>query len=730
MSGSQSPPPKILPPRIPRLRRPMAAAACALCLVPAAPRAQPAGGELALSEIAVTAEAPPAAAPGPGSGARPAAASAGYVGGLTGIGGALRPVEAASAGVITGAQVNSRPVTRPGEVLEAVPGLIVTQHSGEGKANQFFLRGFNLDHGTDIAIHLDGMPVNMRTHAHGQGYADLNVLIPELVGAVEFHKGPYFVRDGDFASAGSVRIDYLDTLARTVALTSVGSFGYRRGLGMASVPLGAGNLLVAGEAQTYDGPWDVPDRLAKLNGVARYSQGTALDGLSVTGMAYWGRWNATNQIPERAVAQGIIGRFGTLDPTDGGDTGRFSLSGRWSGTDETGVTRASAYVVRYRMNLWNDFTYALNDPVNGDQFRQRDDRVLGGGEVSHVFQGELAGLPMETEIGLQTRTDATRVGLLNTTNRLTRSTVRDDRVLEASAALYAENRIRWTDWLRTSVGVRADGYRADVRSDTPANSGRARDGIVNPKLGLVLGPWAETELYLNYGGGFHSNDVRGVVARVDPASPLFDVARSPFLVPSTGYEVGIRNRSIAGLETALALFRLDFASENLFQGDSGTTEPSRPTRRFGLEWTNRYALTPWLRLEGDLTVTNARFADRDPAGRRVPDAPTTIASAGITLGEGTGWFGSMRLRYFGPRPLIEDNSVRSRPTALLNGRVGYAFESGISLSLDVLNLTNARADQITYFYASRLPGEAEGVADRHVHPVEPTAVRLTLAGRF
>ncbi|TXM96061.1 TonB-dependent receptor plug domain-containing protein, partial [Methylobacterium sp. WL122] len=655
----------------------------------------------------------------------------GYVGGTTGVGGTLRSVDAASAGVISGAEINSRPITRPGEVLESVPGLIVTQHSGEGKANQFFLRGFNLDHGTDIAIDVDGMPVNMRTHAHGQGYADINFLIPELVGAVEFHKGPYFVRDGDFASAGSVRIDYLDTVAKSVALTSFGSFGYARALTIASAPLGQGNLLVAGEAQVYDGPWDVPDALRKLNGVVRYSQGTALDGFSVTGMAYASRWTATNQIASRAVSEGLIGRFGSLNPSDGGDSSRFSLSGRWSMTDDTGVTRASAYVIRQQLNLFNDFTYFLNDPVNGDQFHQLDQRILGGGEVSHVFQGDLYGLPMENEIGLQTRTDSIRVGLFNTTNRQFRSGVLDDRVLEASGAFFYDNRVRWTDWLRTSVGFRADGYYADVVSDTAANSGKARDGVVNPKLGLVLGPWADTELYLNYGGGFHSNDVRGVTATIDPTSSLFNTTRSPFLVPSTGYEVGIRNRSIAGLETAVALFRLDFASENLFQGDTGTTEPSRPSRRFGVEWTNRYAVTPWLKLEGDLTVTNARFSDVDPAGNRIPEAPTTIASAGFTFGEGLGWFGSMRLRYFGPRPLIEDDTVRSKPTALLNGRVGYNFDSGFCLSLDVLNLTNAKSDQITYYYVSRLPGEgADGVADRHFHPVEPTAVRLTLAGRF
>ncbi len=523
--------------------------------------------EVALSEISVTAEAPAPIQTGP-------AASAGYVGGTTGIGGALLPVDSASAGIVSGAQVNSRPVTRPGEILEAVPGLIVTQHSGEGKANQYFLRGFNLDHGTDIAITVDGMPVNMRTHAHGQGYADINFLIPELVGAVEFHKGPYFVRDGDFASAGSVRIDYLDSVPRNLALTSIGSFGYGRALTITSVPLGQGTLLVAGEAQVYDGPWVVPDALRKINGVARYSQGTALDGFSVTGMAYAAKWTATNQIPERAVVSGALDRFGSLNPTDGGDSSRVSLSGKFSATDSTGITRASAYVIRYQMNLFNDFTYYLNDPVNGDQFHQLDQRILGGGEVLHIFQGDLLGRPLEVEIGAQTRTDSIRVGLFNTTFRQFRSGVLDDRVLESSGALYLDTRVRWTEWLRTSVGVRADGYSADVRSDTPANSGRATDGIVNPKLGLALGPFFDTELYLNYGGGFHSNDARGVTATVDPLSPLFTVTRSPFLVPSTGYEVGLRNRSIVGLETSLALFRLDFASENLFQGIPAPRSPA------------------------------------------------------------------------------------------------------------------------------------------------------------
>ena len=500
--------------------------------------------ETTLEEISVTSETAAAAAPQAGP-----SASGGYVGGTTGIGGISRPVDSASSGVISGAQLNSRPVTRPGEVLEEVPGLIVTQHSGEGKANQFFLRGFNLDHGTDIALFLDGMPLNMRTHAHGQGYADINFLIPELVGAVEFHKGPYFVRDGDFASAGSVRIDYLDTTAKNVALTSIGSFGYRRALSITTVPLGEGNLLLAGEAQVYDGPWVVPDALRKINGVARYSQGTPLDGFSVTGMGLRGPLDRHQPDP-RARRHGRADRPLRDNQSHGrGATPAASLCrAKFSATDDTGVTRASAYVVRSQLNLFNDFTYFLNDPVNGDQFHQLDQRIMGGGEALHIFQGDLFGMPMENEIGVQTRTDSIRVGLFNTTSRQYRSGVLDDRVLETSGAFYFDNRVRWTDWLRTSVGFRADGYYASVASDTPANSGKARDGIVNPKLGLTLGPWFDTELYVNYGGGFHSNDVRGVTATVDPTSSLFNTTRSPFLVPSTGYEIGLRNRSIAGLE--------------------------------------------------------------------------------------------------------------------------------------------------------------------------------------
>ena len=422
--------------------------------------------------------------------------------------------------------------------------------------------------------------------------------------------------------------------------------------------------------------------------------------------------------------------FGTLDPTDGGNASRLSLSTRWSRTDAGSATRVEAYVIRSTMNLWNNFTYFLNDPVNGDQFHQLDKRTLGGFNISHTFKSELAGRRMENEIGVQGRFDDIRVGLENTAARQSLSPVRFDSVRENSLSFYGENRIWWNQWFRTTAGLRGDFYNARVTSDNPLNSGRAHDGIASPKFGAVIGPFYNMELFFNAGRGFHSNDARGTTIRVDPVT-LLPADRVPFLVRSQGAEVGLKVKPIAGFESTVALFMLDFASENLFVGDAGTTEASRPSRRVGVEWTNHYKPVSWLSFDVDLALTKARFRDNDPAGRHVPGAPTFIAAAGFTFGEDKGWFGGMKLRYFAPRPLIEDKSTKSPATALVNGRIGYKFENGVKLQLDVLNLLGSKSDQISYFYESRLPGEpAAGIADRHFKPVEPRAFRVTLAGEY
>jgi outer membrane receptor protein involved in Fe transport len=700
----------------------------------------------------------------------PAAVNAAPAANAAGASAASTPVMSSSEQNVSGEDVNARPFSRPAEALEVVPGLIITQHSGDGKANQYFLRGFNLDHGTDLAISVDDMPVNMRTHAHGQGYADLNFLIPELIGSVNIRKGPYFADEGDFSSVGSVHVSLLDSVNKTMASITAGSFGYRRILGITSTKLGEGTLLIAGEANTYNGPWDNPDNLRKLNGVVRYSRGTAEDGFSLTGMAYANKWNSTDQIPSRAIASGEIGLYGAFDPSDGGNSNRFSLSGRWAQTDAGGSSKANFYVIKSSLNLWNNFTYFLTDPVNGDQFHQHDDRILGGVNASHTFKDQFAGLPMETEIGVQSRYDDIRLDLSNTVQRQFLSPTRSDAVQEGSVGVFVQNTLHWTDWLRTNVGWRGDFYQTSVNSFfTPANSGSANAFIGSPKFGVVFGPFAKTELFINAGEGFHSNDARGVTITESPTdgSPL---QASPFLVKTKGAEVGLRSKLVPGLTSSMSVFLLDSASEILFAGDAGNTKASRPSRRYGVEWTNDYRPLSWLSLEGDIAVTHARFRGDDPEqtalyaslagfpaaqignapGNYIPGAPNVIASAGIRLGEKIGWFSALRYRYFGPRPLTEDNAFVSPATGLLNGQLGYRFDNGWRVQLDAFNLLNSHSDQITYAYGSLLKSDSlfamcfppagaptapaavcqTGVMDRVLHPVEPLAIRLTIAGQF
>jgi hypothetical protein len=638
--------------------------------------------------------------------------------------------QSASQGVVMAGELLAQPAYRTGEMLEAVPGLIVTQHSGEGKANQYFLRGFNLDHGTDIAITIDGMPVNMRTHGHGQGYADTSFMIPEIMRGLSYRKGPYFASEGDFASAGAIHLDIVDRFERNFAQVEIGSFGHRRAVTGMSAPVGGdGSVMVAGEIVHFDGPWDVPEDLHRLNGVMRFSRGSYANGFAITAMAYSGEWTATSQIPQRAVDSGLIDRFGSLDPTDAGEARRFSLSARWHETTGDTATRVNAYAIKSSLDLFHNFTYFLSDPVNGDQFKQMDDRVIVGASASRTFLRTAFGrVKSETTVGIQTRYDDIKVGLFNTRDRSVLSTVRDDRVKEASVGIFGENTLRWTSWLRTTAGLRGDLYWTDVASNLAVNSGKETDAMLSPKLGLVLGPWSGTELYLNAGTGFHSNDARGTTTTIDPVSG--DPAdKTPFLVRSKGAEVGLRSQPWRGFLSTLSLFVLDFDSEIVFIGDAGNTEASRPSRRVGAEFTVDAKLTPWLTLDFDVAYTQARFREDDPAapGRRIPGAVEGVISAGLSFHDVFGgWFGGVKVRYFGPRPLIEDNSVRSEATTTVSARLGYKFANGLIVRLDGFNLLNEDASQIDYYYASRLPGEpAGGVEDIHFHPLEPRSFRLS-----
>ena len=641
----------------------------------------------------------------------------------------LGVADSANAGSVTQRQLDARTSYRPGELLEAVPGLIVSQHSGEGKANQFYLRGFNLDHGTDLRTTVDEMPVNQRSHGHGQGWTDLNFLIPELAMRLDYKKGPYAAAQGDFSSAGAASVVYANRLTQGVASLGIGQNGFRRALLADTRDAGDGSLLYALEAQHNDGPFTQPDRYRKRNGVLRYSQGYANNGFNVTAMAYDASWNATDQIPLRAVRDGSLGRFDAIDASDGGKAQRYSLSGAWRQTTDDVSSRVSAYVIANRLALFSNFTYAMDDPVNGDQFAQPDRRVTAGLDASHTWHRHTDRGSSDTTFGVQIQNDNIHNGLYHTRQRQIVSTTRQDHIVETSIGVYGENSTRWSRSLRTVAGLRADAYRFDVRCDRAANSGTASDHLFSPSLSVIAGPWRETEAYVNIGNGFHSNDARGTTITLDPKTgEAADKVTS--LVRSRALEAGLRSAAIAGLQTSLSLYRLDFDSELLFIGDAGATEAGRPSRRYGIEFSSYYKAASWLSLDLDLAYARARSRGSDPAGDFIPGAIEGVAQLAMTLTPAGPWSGSLRLRYFGPRPLIEDNSVRSAASVGLNGRLAYQIDKTLRVEVEGYNLANRRDSAIDYYYASRLPGEAQPVDDIHFHPVESRSLRLTLVKNF
>lgn len=653
----------------------------------------------------------------------------------------------ASQGTVTQAQLAHRPLLRPAEVLETVPGLIVTQHSGDGKANQYFLRGFNLDHGTDLASFVDGVPINMPSHAHGQGYTDLNFLIPELINTVQYRKGPYNAADGDFASAGTVQIQQLRKLPENFIELTLGSFDYRRLLAAGSAPLAGGDLLAAADISRADGAWDVPENSQRENVQLRYSRGNLNNGWSLALSHYQSEWDSTDQVAQRAIDSGLISRFGSLNSSDGGDTQRTALTFNWAAKDAQGKQLLDLYAIRYRLNLFSDFTYFLNNPVGGDQFHQADERAVLGGRFEQTFFNQWFGYQSQNKLGFTTRNDIIDgVGLFLTENRQRFDTISNDKIKQSSAGLYVENLTKWLPYLSSTLGLRGDIYHFDVDSNLPINSGTNTAHKFSPKLGLVFGPFQHTEYYANYGYGFHSNDARGTTIHINPdprdAGYLEPVDAVSPLVRTKGGELGMRAEWLPNLHSTLALWQLDSDSELVFVGDAGNTEASRPSRRRGLELTNYYQPSRMWQLDVDAAFSQSRFTDDDPAGKYIPDSIATTASMGLAYTPDSPWSAGLRMRYFGPRVLIEDKSIRSKTSTLFNAEVGYQFNPRLHGTLEALNLFNQKANDIEYYYASCLKTEnalaecdatatnRDGMIDRHIHPTEPFQLRASLRVTF
>ena len=636
----------------------------------------------------------------------------------------------ASQGVVSKQEIEIRPLLRTGDVLELVPGMVVTQHSGTGKANQYFLRGFNLDHGTDFATFVDGMPVNMRTHGHGQGYTDLSFVIPETIGSLAYKKGPYYADVSNFSSAGSAEISTVASFEDGQVELAAGENAFYRAVIMDSAERGPGTASYALELTSYDGPWvDIKEDVQKLNLLLKYGWNTAGGEATVTAMAYDNEWNSADQIPQRAVNSGLIDELGSLDDTVGGQSSRYSLSASWKGPQ----LDLTAYAIRSKLKLWSNFTYFLDDPVNGDQFEQKDYRWLYGGRANYRQESLVGGVAMVNRLGLELRyDDIDEVGLYQSVGRRQLGPVRSDRVDEWSAGVYGENQIAWTGRLRTVLGLRYDYFDFDVENLVDLNvndialadnSGRDHADKVALKGSAIFTLSDQWEAYASAGQGLHSNDARGITTVVDPGNGNAVEPVDP-LVDSLGYEVGLRGFLNDRLNTSVALWSLELDSELLFVGDAGNTEASRKSEREGLELTAYYRLTDEWTVDVEYSYADAKFTDDAPEGNDIPGSIEHVLQTGISADLASGWFGSLRLRYFGPRPLVEGGSVESDGSTVVNLRAGYRTPRW-TLKMDVLNLLDSGDHDIDYFYTSRLPGEgSDGVEDVHYHVLEPRAFRV------
>jgi hypothetical protein len=675
-------------------------------------------------------------------------------------------------GTVGATELETRPILRSGEVLETVPGLIITQHAGGGKANQYYLRGFNLDHGTDLAVFIDDMPLNLPSHAHGEGYSDMNIVIPEFVRRVNFEKGPYYADIGNYGSAGSAHVEYFKTLPENFMKVEGGMLGYGRAVFGASQKLGAGNLLYGGEAYYDNGPWVHPDAFTKVNGLLAFSQGDDANGLGITARGYHGRWHSSDQIPVSAVS--LVGLYGTLDPTDGGHSQRYSLQPEWHRQSANSASKVTAYVFYYDLDLFSDFTYFLVDPVRGDQFEQQDRRWVAGFDAHHTIFGQWAGRKMENTLGLQFRNDWINNGLYATENRVRMekadyntddptppilpATRERDRFTDTIVSFWAENKIQWFDKLRSVVALRGDdersvvtslGYSASVNA---ANSGSASKFLPSPKASLIFGSWANTEFYAQCGFSFHSNDGRGTTQTVEPISvdspyPNTPSSKIPPLVQTKGGEIGVRTVTVPHLQSTFSLWYLYSNSELQQSGDTGGTSASaQPSNRYGIEWANYYTPREYLAFDFDVANSRALFTAVDPddaapdspGGKRVPEAVGVVISSGIALRDWNGFSSSMRLRYFGPRDLTSDGIFRSNQTVLLNGEFGYQIGKNWHASAEFLNILDRNDSDIDYAYESRvIPGLTSAgtpvgpsVFTRVAHPVEPFQVRFSLKRTF
>ena len=627
-----------------------------------------------------------------------------------------------SEGLVGYSDFSTRPLQRVGELVEVVPGMVATQHSGEGKANQYFLRGMNLDHGTDFSVYFEDMPVNFRSHAHGQGYLDLNFVIPEIVSTIRYAKGPYRADRGDFSTAGTASMRIYDQVEKPFIDLGIGSDGYLRSVGAASMEAFSGHLLGAVEFLRNDGPWDLSGNIQKDNLLVKYSGQHRGYDTKLLASYYTNAWNSTDQIPERLVSLGRIGRFGYVDPTLGGNSKRATLIGGI----ENDYLSVGGFISDYALDLFGNFTYTLEDRKNGDQHQQVDRRTIYGGHAHRVFEINNS---TELNLGLDLRIDdIDHADLYGTTSRIRHKSIRQDSIDWLSVGTFAELKIHLTEKLRGHIGIRQDFYDFDVDASLQENSGSDSETHWIPSLGAAYAVSDTTEVYVNWGKGFHSNDVRGKTIRVDPIT-LLPVDTVDLFVDQEGAEIGIRTEPWSDLHISMTYFWLESDSELLFVGDTGSTEPSDGSKRSGFETNIFWNLSDFWTIDLLASIVDSEFKNVESHLNAIPNAHGRVIGAGITYVNLDNWTASLRIRHFGDAALTEDNSQRHESTTLFNLGISYDFGS-VETGVELINLFDAQDIDIAYWYASRLPDETEPVEDIHFHPTDPFSVRASLRWKF
>lgn len=640
-----------------------------------------------------------------------------------------RPVASSSQQFIPDKEILLQPQGRPAQVLRLIPGMVAVEHSGgAGKADQYFLRGFDADHGTDVAFFTDGMPINFRSHAHGQGYADLSFIIPEAIEGLDAYKGAYLPEFGDFDTAGAVNFRTREVVKEGIVQAAGGQFDTQRYVLMFSPTKDKIRTLFAGEGYYTNGPFLNDNRYFRANLLGKMTMNpSSRDELSVTATFQKSQWNASGEIPLRAVSAGTLDRFGAIDPSEGGKTLRTTARINYHyDTLSGGQFFANAYGQYYQFDLFTNFTFFLNDPVNGDGIQQHDNRLMYGGDIGYTHQAELFGMPSIGTIGFQTRVDDIHARLGTQVTRNPLGTRTDSDILEASYAPYVKAEVQPLRWMRLSGGLRAEMFTFDVTNrcqgcaEQPA--GRTNSSIVLPKANLILGPWFRTEFFANYGEGYHSNDARSAVA---PGSSPLARART--------YEVGFRSKPWGpeGLELITTLWAIDLKSELVFVGDEGTTETRGPTRRRGIEAALRGQVWGPVYINGSITWSQAEFT----TGAAIPLAPELTAFGAVIVQWPEGLRSQIQATYLGVRPLTEDRSAKAPSWLTLDVTERYVLpiklpHGRLEAFLFIQNLLDTKWEQATFYFESRLRNEASGVNDIHFVPGNPRFFMGGLAWYF